>query len=58
MGELKLSEKFEEMKVEERKLSRMKRRNGIVDGAYAICNQVIQTTQSSAPIRYLERHRK
>ncbi len=51
-------EKFEETKVEERKMSRMKRRSGIVDGGFAISNQVIQATQSSASIRNLERHRK
>ena len=50
-------EKFEDMKVEERK-SRMKRRSGIVDGGLAISNQVLQATHSSASIRYLERHRK
>jgi hypothetical protein len=59
MSELKLSEKFEEMKVEEqRKLSRMKQRSGILDRGYAICNQLIQTTKSSASIRNLESHRK
>lgn len=50
--------KFEEMKVEERKMSRMKRRSGIVDGGLAISNQVLQATQSSASICYLERHCK
>jgi hypothetical protein len=51
-------EKLEEMKVEERKMSRMKRRSGIVDEGFTISNQVLQTTQSSASILYLERHRK
>jgi hypothetical protein len=51
-------EKFEEMKVEARKMTRMKRRSGIVDGGLAISNQVFQATQSSASILYLERHRK
>jgi hypothetical protein len=51
-------EKFEEMKGEERKMSRMKRRSGIVDGGLAISNQVLHATHSSASIRYLERHRK
>jgi hypothetical protein len=51
-------EKFEEMKGEERKMSRMKRRSGIVDGGLAISNQVLQATHSSASIHYLERHRK
>jgi hypothetical protein len=35
-------EKFMEMKVEERKMTRMKRRSGIVDGGLAISNQMIQ----------------
>ena len=43
-------EKFEETKVDERKMSRMKRRSGIVDGGYVISNQVIQATQSSASL--------
>ena len=47
-------EKFEETKVEERKMSRMKRRSGIVDGGLAISNQVLHATQSSASIRYRE----
>ena len=34
-------EKFMEMKVEERKMTRMKRRSGIVDGGLAISNQMI-----------------
>ena len=47
-------EKFEETKVEERKMSRMKRRSGIVDGGLAISYQVLHATQSSASIRYRE----
>jgi hypothetical protein len=40
-------EKFEVMKVEERKMTRMKRRSGIVDGGLAISNQMIQAKRSS-----------
>jgi len=46
--------RFEETKVEERKMSRMKRRSGIVDGGLAISNEVIHATQSSESIRYRE----
>ena len=50
--------RFEETKVEEFKMSRMKRRSGIVDGGLAISNEVIHATQSSESIRYREWHRK
>jgi hypothetical protein len=50
-------EKFEDMKVEERK-SRMKRRSGIVDGGLAISNQRYRQDKANVSIRYLERHRK
>jgi len=41
-------EKFEETKVEERKMSKMKRRSGIVAGGFVISNQVIQDIVSNA----------
>jgi hypothetical protein len=50
-------EKFEDMKVEERK-SRMKQRSGIVDGGLAISNQRYRQDKANVSIRYLERHRK
>ena len=52
------SEKFEEMKGEERKMSRMKRCSGIVDGGLAISNQRYRQDKANVSIRYLERHRK
>ena len=41
-------QKFEETKVEERKMSKMKRRSGIVAGGFVISNQVIQDIVSNA----------
>ena len=53
-------EKFEEMKVEEQKVTRMKRRSDIVDGGLAISNQTIQGKHEAnvSPLSWLMKDRK